>query len=270
MLALARILAALLLIAAAPSARAASSDWQDLGGGKARMLASLDPATMKVSGVVEFALEPGWKTYWREPGASGIPPRFDFSGSRHFVAGEVAFPVPEHIVLTETAFVGYRDRVLFSFDGTALALAPDGVIRLDLLAGVCEEICIPATAHFEIPLGALMASDALAARVAIEAALALPGAPDPDFRVEKATATADRLDVTARVPDEAAGAELFVEGPAQWRLLPAVAQASEGRQRRFRLDLSRVPAGTDVAATRLRFTLVQGGRGIEQWLAPER
>ena len=33
---------------------------------------------------VELTLAPGWKTYWRAPGDSGIPPRFDWSGSRKF------------------------------------------------------------------------------------------------------------------------------------------------------------------------------------------
>ena len=28
-------------------------------------------------------LRPGWKTYWRYPGDSGVPPQFDFSGSEN-------------------------------------------------------------------------------------------------------------------------------------------------------------------------------------------
>jgi DsbC/DsbD-like thiol-disulfide interchange protein len=27
-------------------------------------------------------LEPDWKTYWRVPGDSGIPPQFDWAGSK--------------------------------------------------------------------------------------------------------------------------------------------------------------------------------------------
>ncbi|MEO1142064.1 MAG: protein-disulfide reductase DsbD domain-containing protein, partial [Pseudomonadota bacterium] len=77
------------------SAQAASSDWQDLGGGKARLIASVDPKTGVVSGAVEVQLEPGWSTYWRYPGSSGIPPRFDFSASKGFTIKEVEFPTPK-------------------------------------------------------------------------------------------------------------------------------------------------------------------------------
>ena len=36
-----------------------------------------DGATVRAG--IEIRLAPGWKTYWRYPGDSGIPPRFDFS-----------------------------------------------------------------------------------------------------------------------------------------------------------------------------------------------
>ena len=32
---------------------------------------------------VQIRLEPGWKTYWRTPGDSGVPPSFDWSGSKN-------------------------------------------------------------------------------------------------------------------------------------------------------------------------------------------
>ena len=41
---------------------------------------------------IELTLQPGWKTYWRYPGDSGIPPRFDFSGSTNVQSATVAWP----------------------------------------------------------------------------------------------------------------------------------------------------------------------------------
>ena len=32
---------------------------------------------------VEIKLKPGWKTYWRYPGDSGVPPVLDFSESQN-------------------------------------------------------------------------------------------------------------------------------------------------------------------------------------------
>ena len=41
-----------------------------------------------------FSLQPGWKTYWRTPGDSGVPPRFDFSKSENVEAVTVLWPAP--------------------------------------------------------------------------------------------------------------------------------------------------------------------------------
>ena len=32
---------------------------------------------------VEMRLDSGWKTYWRTPGAGGLPTQFDFTASRN-------------------------------------------------------------------------------------------------------------------------------------------------------------------------------------------
>ncbi len=34
-------------------------------------------------GGIAFQLQPGWKTYWRNPGDSGVPPRIDFAKSEN-------------------------------------------------------------------------------------------------------------------------------------------------------------------------------------------
>ena len=262
--------AAALVLLSGTASQAAMTPWEELGGGKARLVASLDPATNQVSGVVEFKLDEGWKTYWRQPGASGIPPQFDFSGSRHFAAGEVGFPVPEHVVVEETDFIGYHDEVRFPFEGMMTTGGSDGLIRLNLLAGVCLDICIPAIAEFEIPIAELMASDPQAETIIEEAALSLPGTPMPDFRVESARAKGDALEITALVPDGEGKAELFVEGPASWQLLPAKLTERQNGTARFLLDLSRMPEGQKPDGVELQFTLVANGKGIEQRLTPSR
>src|SRR6476660_5184175 len=43
---------------------------------------------------IEIRLAPGWKTYWRYPGDSGVPPRFDFSGSDNLARAKVLYPAP--------------------------------------------------------------------------------------------------------------------------------------------------------------------------------
>ena len=43
---------------------------------------------------IKFDLAPGWHTYWRYPGASGISPEFNFADSQNVTAGEALFPAP--------------------------------------------------------------------------------------------------------------------------------------------------------------------------------
>ena len=61
-------------------------------------------------GGIEIKLQPGWKTYWRYPGDSGVPPRFDFSGSDNLGRAKVLYPAP-HLFTDETGnSLGYKDR----------------------------------------------------------------------------------------------------------------------------------------------------------------
>ena len=72
------------------SAVAATSQWHDHGGGKVRLVVYADPTNSEINGVVEVQLEPGWSTYWRYPGSSGIPPTFDFSRSKGFLNSKIS------------------------------------------------------------------------------------------------------------------------------------------------------------------------------------
>ncbi|MCU0789500.1 MAG: hypothetical protein MUE79_00385, partial [Nitratireductor sp.] len=103
------IAAATLCLLGAP-AHAAMTQWQDIGGGQARLLAVENADTQMVSGVLEIELKEGWKTYWRQPGSSGIPPQMDFSRSSNFVAGDVRIPAPQVLSAGDTHFAGYKER----------------------------------------------------------------------------------------------------------------------------------------------------------------
>jgi DsbC/DsbD-like thiol-disulfide interchange protein len=178
-------------------AGAASSQWQDLGGGEARLVATKDPETGKLDGIIEVRLKKGWKTYWKSPGGSGIAPEFDFSVSRAASIGEVSYPVPTWITIPDASFYGYKGTVSFPFTGKADS--PDSSIHLEMLLGVCEEICIPATAGLEIDAAALNRSDPKA-EVAIALAKShLPTAPVDGFKLNAASLEAKTIRVQGEV-----------------------------------------------------------------------
>src|SRR5260370_40255112 len=73
-----------------------ASSWQQDGHSAVRLLAGSRSGAVLLGGLA-FQLQPGWKTYWRTPGDSGVPPRFDFSQSDNIGAGAVMLPAPPKI-----------------------------------------------------------------------------------------------------------------------------------------------------------------------------
>src|SRR5215475_8060285 len=87
---------------------------------------------------VEIKLNPGWKTYWRYPGDSGVPPRFDFAGSQNVKSIEVAWPAPHGLADDSGTSIGYKNGVIFP-----LRVVPENrgrpvLLRVKLEYGVCE------------------------------------------------------------------------------------------------------------------------------------
>ena len=251
-------------------ASAAISDWQDIGGGKARMVATLSPETGRLTGVVQIQLNEGWKTYWRSPGDSGIPPQFSFSRSDGFVHQATHLPAPEHIIGKEATYVGYSKDVDFLFEGELIAGVTTGKLVLDLFLGVCEEVCIPAQASFEVPLGDLFRTDTNAYRIVALAESRLPGPPTEAFRVSQLKiVSADTVEISVAVPNNDDTYRVFVEGPSDWYLLPPKLQSQKNNLATFLLNLTDIPEDADLPATRLRLTVASHSQAIEDWRAPQ-
>jgi DsbC/DsbD-like thiol-disulfide interchange protein len=141
---------ALFALAAAPfaAANAQSGVTQPY---KVSMLSGGQDADIWQAGIL-VELEPGWKTYWRVPGDTGIPPQFDWAGSKNTGAIEVGYPVPSRFQDAGGESIGYHGRVLFPL--SVRPEKPDEMVRLrlNLFFAVCKEICIPAKAKAELLL----------------------------------------------------------------------------------------------------------------------
>lgn len=117
----------------------------------ARLLPGWTDAEGNRVAALELRLEPGWKTYWRNPGDSGLPPSFDWQGSRNL--GEITFhwPAPEAILSGSELTLGYHDLLLLPF--TARPSDPAAPLTLDASVefGLCENICVPAHVDLRAP-----------------------------------------------------------------------------------------------------------------------
>jgi len=209
---------------------------------------------------LEIAMGPGWKTYWRQPGDSGIPPTFDFSGSGNLASVTIAYPAPVRERDPGGESLVYHDEVLFPL--TVTPADPSQPVRLlaEVRFGYCREICIPALKDTWV----LFTPDAgpdVGATVAIAAAEAAVPVPEAAGLLPRLAGLEAEADGSFLIEVEAESAEapvdVFAEGPTEdWRLPLPQLVSREGTHAVFRLRIGGVPDGATAVGAAVRFTMV--------------
>jgi len=217
---------------------------------------------------LEITLGPGWKTYWRQPGDSGIPPRFDFSGSGNVAAADIAFPAPERVSDPAGESIVYRDRVLFPLAVTPVDPAAPVRVLAEVSFGFCREVCIPATESAWAVLSPAAPADPAGAALIDAASAEVPVPESPGLLPRVVGMTAEEGGASYRIELEAESAvaplDLFAEGPDEtWRLPQPDLVSRDGATAVFRLAVGGVPAGADAAGAAVRLTLVGGEQAVE-------
>lgn len=117
--------------------------------------ASLRPGWITPSGsrmiALDLQLEPGWKTYWRAPGDSGIAPQFDWTGSSNL--GPVAFhwPSPQVIDSGGSSALGFHDRLVLPIEVAPSTAGTVSELSVAVDFGLCREVCVPAHVTLSAP-----------------------------------------------------------------------------------------------------------------------
>jgi hypothetical protein len=251
---------------------AEDSAWDGDARSAARLIAGAalrGSAALTFRAGVEIRLASGWKTYWRYPGDSGVPPRFDFSGSENVGSVAVLWPVPHRFTDDGGTSIGYKDGVIFPLRVTARDAGKPVTLSLKLDYAVCEKLCVPAEANAALKLAPVPSSH--------DAALAAA-----EGRVPKATSlgSAGPLSIVSvrRIISGAgkplvavdliapADVELFAEGAAPgWTLpVPMPAPGAPAGHRRFGFELDGLPAEVDPKGKlEIKLTAVAGREAIE-------
>ena len=250
-----------------PARAASDSPWVDDIRSSARLIAGTnkDGAASLRAGI-EIKLQPGWKTYWRYPGDSGVPPRFDFSGSDNLARAKVLYPAP-HLFTDETGnSLGYKGGVIFPLQVTRKDPSKPVTLRVKLDYAVCEKLCVPAEARAElnVDVGSSAQDAALtAAEVRVPKPVSAAEAGLTARRVNKAPKPLVAVDLKAGSNQAVA---LFVEGPSpEWALpIPQPAQGAPAGRHHFGFELDGLPPGVDPKGSfELTFTAVEGDHAIE-------
>ena len=261
----AAILAANLVVTVAASPPAFSADasaWDGDQRAAIRLVAGAQRGAVHRAGI-EIRLAPGWKTYWRYPGDSGVPPRFDFSSSKNVKSVTVRYPAPHRLTDESGTSIGYKGSVVFPLDVVAENAARPVALVLKADYAICEKVCIPAEGKAELSVtGKPGAQDGwLKQNEALVPAAARIGAGEP-----LAVRAVKREDKRIFVDVAAPGAiELFAEGPAaEWALpVPVAVEGAPAGQQRFVFELDGLPPDTRPDGATLALTAVSGGHAIE-------
>ena len=104
---------------------------------------------------VKFEMEPDWHIYWRNAGASGLPPELTWTLPEGFTAGDIQWPSPKSISLEGLVSYGYKGIATLIVPVTApddLAPGADLTIQLELFYLICKEVCLPGDASLQLTL----------------------------------------------------------------------------------------------------------------------
>src|SRR5260370_7899101 len=120
-----------------------ASRWQRDGHSAVRLLAGSRSGAVLLGGIA-VQLQPGWKTYWRTPGDSGVPPRFDFSKSENIEAVTVLWPAPAKFDDGAGGHsMGYHGQVVLPLRIVAKNADKPVMLRLGINYAVCDNISLP-------------------------------------------------------------------------------------------------------------------------------
>ena len=243
-----------------------SSPWQRDTHSAVRLLAGSRSGGVLLGGIA-FQLQPGWKTYWRTPGDSGVPPRFDFSKSDNVEAVTVLWPAP--MKFDDGAgghSLGYKQQIVLPLRIVAKSTDKPVTLRAEIQYAVCEKLCIPVEASSELTFASVASTEdgALSAALDTVPKPANVGDPTPlTIRDVKRDGNSKVL-VDATAP-EGKEVSLFVEGPTpDWALpVPKLVEHGPPGIKRFSFELDGLPPGASADGAALKLTLVGSDRAYE-------
>jgi len=243
-----------------------ASPWQKDGHSAVRLLAGSRSGAVLLGGIA-FQLQPGWKTYWRTPGDSGVPPRFDFSKSDNVEAVTILWPAPKKFDDGAGGIsLGYHDQVVLPLRIVAKNVDKPVTLRATINYAVCEKLCIPVEANAELAFNSVASTEDSALFAALDTVPKPANVGDPNPLTIRDVKREGKSEVVVDVvtPDDRP-LNLFVEGPTpDWGLpVPKLMEHSPPGVKRFSFQLDGVPPGVNPEGAALKLTLVGGDRSYE-------
>ena len=220
------------------ASEAFATDWVPAQSAAMRLVAgdlSADGKTWRAG--IEIRLAKNYKTYWRSPGDSGVPPMVDFTGSRNVATAELLFPMPEVFEDAAGKSIGYKDHVILPVHVQPADASKPVTLNVKLAYGVCEKLCIPAegSASLVLPRKSVAEFDTMLreseALVPVKAAIG-QGGDISVIGIGKPIVRNDHLTFTVETQSKGPLIVLADARPSDWFLdVERPAASTDGRQR---------------------------------------
>jgi DsbC/DsbD-like thiol-disulfide interchange protein len=251
----------------APAHAADASAWSQDSRSAVRLIAGSNKSgETPLRAGIEIKLQPEWHTYWRYPGDSGVPPRFDFSGSDNLKTATVLYPAPHLHSDDSGQTLGYEDDVIFPVQVTPKQPGKPVRIRLKIDYAVCEKLCVPAEGRAELALGLGESTQDATLKAAETRVPKLVSATHAGLSVRRVSDGPKPLVMVDLAVPAGKPVQLFVEGPTpEWALpVPKPVQGAPIGHQHFNFELDGLPPGLDPKGHfELTFTVVEGERALE-------
>ncbi|TCM55765.1 DsbC/DsbD-like thiol-disulfide interchange protein [Rhizobium sp. PP-F2F-G48] len=255
----------------AGTAFAARSAWVETVGGGIRLVtgARLDDGTLPA--MLEIRLEPGWRTYWSDPGSSGIPPEVTITatgpGSKSFVSSGLRLPAPKRFAEGDLDYAGYDQPVAFPLLLKTAPGAPEALtLEASVFLGICKSICIPVQATLDVRLSGDASDNPLDTARVRSAFAALPAAPRPDFNVAEARfdAAGGEIALALTLPHGATLSDVFLAAPSGYVFRQATSRVDAAGLTQVRIAAKRPAKASGLPAEgAIRATIsVKGPSGM--------
>ena len=220
---------------------------------------------------LEIKMEPGWKTYWRQPGDDGgIPPYFNWSKSVNLKDTKVLYPTPKRFTEKTGVSIGYKKHVVLPVKIHAINSSEKLGLAVQFEYGVCREICIPAQAKLALEVDLQNLRQMPPQLVRSIAAVPVSGKNnDPKLpRLLQIDADYDgpnpKLTFRASFSGEESKADLFVDaGRSVYLPITKRPASSRGTETAFEISLSKGVDVADVKGKPVIVTLVSGAGSVD-------
>jgi DsbC/DsbD-like thiol-disulfide interchange protein len=253
------------------SVHAEMSAWAENEGGRMRLVALPADAGGRIRAGLQIEPKPGWITYWREPGNSGIPPQITVAPGSGVTLDAIAYPVPKHFFNGAVEDMAYDAPVTLPL---SLTTAGKGPVEIDAAAfiGICRDICIPFQANLQVKLGPAIQSHPEEEAILQAADATLPKPPSADFDVTAHAMSADMktLSLTLTLSGEGTDApDIIVTGPSGHAFTKQFGGKRDGAAFATNIAIGKLPNNYDIRGKRWGVLVIDGKRSMETTLAFE-